>query len=83
MASEKVYGFLLAAFTHTAAHTEPGSSAYVFHADTEGINFRRAFTEAGFYQSGTCIWVKNSLVLGRSSYQWRRILGVVATCFMP
>lgn len=71
MASEKFYDFLLAAFTHMAAHTEPGGSAYVFHADTEGINFRRAFTEAGFYQSGTCIWVKNSLVLGRSPYQWQ------------
>lgn len=65
------YQFLLAAFTNMVAVSEPGTSAYVFHADTEGLNFRRAFKEAGLYLSGTCIWVKNSLVLGRSPYQWQ------------
>lgn len=65
------YHFLLAAFTNMAAVSEPGASAYVFHADTEGLNFRRAFKESGLYLSGTCIWVKNSLVLGRSPYQWQ------------
>ena len=44
---------------------------YVFHADTEGLNFRRAFSDAGFYLSGCCIWKKQSLVLGRSPYQWQ------------
>ena len=47
------------------------ASIYVFHADTEGLNFRRAFDEAGFYLSGCCIWKKPSLVLGRSPYQWQ------------
>ena len=42
-----------------------------FHADTEGLNFRRAFKEAGFHISGVCIWVKNTMVLGRSPYQWQ------------
>lgn len=65
------YQFLLAAFTNMVAVSEPGASAYVFHADTEGLNFRKAFKEAGLYLSGTCIWVKNSLVLGRSPYQWQ------------
>lgn len=50
---------------------EKGASAYVFHADTEGLNFRRAFQDAGFKLSGCCIWVKDSLVLGRSPYQWQ------------
>jgi DNA modification methylase len=49
---------------------EDGGSAYIFHADTEGENFRRAFREAGFHLSGTCIWVKDSFVMGRSPYQW-------------
>lgn len=71
MADEAFHDFLLAAFTNMAQASEPGASAYVFHADTEGLNFRRAFKEAGFYLSGTCIWVKNSLVLGRSPYQWQ------------
>lgn len=47
------------------------TSIYVFHADTGGLNFRRAFADAGFYLSGTCIWKKQSLVLGRSPYQWQ------------
>ena len=45
-------------------------SIYVWHADTEGLNFRKAFKDAGFYLSGCCIWKKNALVLGRSPYQW-------------
>jgi len=65
------YKFLLSAFTNMAAHLEKGGAAYVFHADTEGLNFRKAFIDAGFHLAGVCIWVKNSLVLGRSDYQWQ------------
>ena len=71
MDGNKFYEFLLAAFKNLAAHLEKGGSAYVFHADTEGLNFRKAFVDAGFHLSGCCIWVKNSLVLGRSDYQWQ------------
>ena len=68
---EEFYGFLLSAFKNMAAHLEKGGAAYVFHADTEGLNFRRAFIDAGFHLAGCCIWVKDSLVLGRSDYQWQ------------
>lgn len=68
---EEFYNFLLKAFQNMAAHLEKGGAAYVFHADTEGLNFRRAFQDAGFHLAGCCIWVKNSLVLGRSDYQWQ------------
>ena len=71
MAADKFYGFLLSAFTNLAENLEGGGSAYIFHADTEGENFRRAFREAGFHLSGTCIWVKDSFVMGRSPYQWQ------------
>ena len=71
MENGKFYEFLLAAFKNMAAHLEKGGAAYVFHADTEGLNFRKAFIDAGFHLSGCCIWVKNSLVLGRSDYQWQ------------
>lgn len=50
---------------------EQDASIYVFHADTEGLNFRKAFAAAGFYLSGCCIWKNNALVLGRSPYQWQ------------
>ena len=71
MENEKFYEFLLSAFKNMAAHLEKGGAAYVFHADTEGLNFRKAFIDAGFHLAGCCIWVKNSLVLGRSDYQWQ------------
>ena len=71
MKDEEFYIFLLTAFQCMAEHLENGGSSYVFHADTEGLNFRKAFIDAGFHLAGVCIWVKNSLVLGRSDYQWQ------------
>lgn len=71
MKDEEFYQFLLSAFQRMADHLEKGGSAYVFHADTEGLNLRRAFVDAGFHLAGCCIWVKDSLVLGRSDYQWQ------------
>nr|DAU17325.1 MAG TPA: adenine specific DNA methyltransferase [Caudoviricetes sp.] len=69
--SDKFYQFLLAAFQNMNQAMADDASIYVFHADTEGLNFRRAFQDAGFYLSGCCIWKKQSLVLGRSPYQWQ------------
>ena len=71
MGNEAFYDFLLAAFTNTEAAMAQDASIYVFHADTEGLNFRKAFSDAGFQLSGCCIWKKPSLVLGRSPYQWQ------------
>lgn len=69
--ADEFYNFLFAAFKNMVDCLEPGGSAYVFHADTEGLNFRKAFIAAGLHLAGCCIWVKNSLVLGRSDYQWQ------------
>lgn len=71
MENGKFYQFLFDAFTNVEKAMADDASIYVFHADTEGLNFRKAFSEAGFYLSGTCIWKKQSLVLGRSPYQWQ------------
>ena len=68
---DEFYQFLLQAFKNMADNLTNGGAAYVFHADTEGLNFRKAFIDAGFHLAGCCIWVKNSLVLGRSDYQWQ------------
>lgn len=65
------YKFLFDAFSNMKSNMEKGGSAYCFHADTEGLTFRQAFIDAGFHLAGVCIWVKNSLVLGRSDYQWQ------------
>jgi len=69
--AEEFAKFLLDAFTNMAGALESGGSAYVFHADTEGLTFRRAFAEAGFHLSGVCVWAKDSFVMGRSPYQWQ------------
>jgi len=71
MGNEAFYDFLFASFKNIEAVMAKDASIYVFHADTEGLNFRKAFSDAGFYLSGTCIWKKQSLVLGRSPYQWQ------------
>lgn len=70
MKNDAFYQFLLDAYTRMYESMADDASIYVFHADTEGLNFRRAFADAGFYLSGCCIWKKQSLVLGRSPYQW-------------
>ncbi|MCL2107038.1 MAG: site-specific DNA-methyltransferase [Oscillospiraceae bacterium] len=68
---EQFYKLILDAFIQMEIAMAGDASIYVFHADTEGLNFRRAYDEAGFKLSGTCIWAKNALVLGRSPYQWQ------------
>ena len=62
MENSAFYQFLLDAYTQMHSAMAEDASIYVFHADTEGLNFRRAFADAGFYLSGTCIWKKQSLV---------------------
>lgn len=71
MDNNSFYEFLFKAFSNMSESIKKGGSIYVCHADTEGINFRNAFTNAGFKQASTLIWVKNSLVLGRQDYHWR------------
>ena len=71
MTDTDFYNFLLASYKNIANAMADDASIYVFHADTEGLNFRKAFVDAGFYLSGVCIWAKQSLVLGRSPYQWK------------
>ncbi|WP_421777191.1 site-specific DNA-methyltransferase [Gardnerella sp. DNF01180P] len=71
MEDDKFYQFLFNSFVNMEQAMADDASIYMFHADTEGLNFRKAFQDAGFYLSGCCIWKKPSLVLGRSPYQWQ------------
>lgn len=70
MDDKKFYEFLLAAYKGMYESLADGGSIYVFHADKETVNFRVAFKDAGFFCHQTCIWVKNSPVLGRCDYQY-------------
>jgi len=69
MSNEAFYAFLLSAFTNIYRSLVDGGAFYAFHSDAEKVNFFNATTKAGFHYSTTCIWVKNSLVLGRMDYQ--------------
>ena len=63
--------FLRSCFEIMFSILKLGGSFYVFHADSEGENFRRALREVGFKIAQCCVWVKNSLVMGRQDYQWQ------------
>jgi len=71
MEDNSFYLFLYDAFNNMFQNIKPGGTIYVCHADTEGLNFRNAFKNAGFKLAECLIWVKNALVLGRQDYHWR------------
>lgn len=68
---EEFYQFLLSAFKNAYENLADGAAIYIFHSDAEKVNFYNAIVAAGFHYSTTCIWVKQSLVLGRFDYQMR------------
>lgn len=65
------YKFLYDFYTSLAAHTKAGGAWYVWHADSEGANFRRAMKDAGIMVKQCLIWVKKSMVMGRQDYHWK------------
>ena len=67
---DSLYSFMLAAFIGMASVLALDGAIYVFHADTKGMLCRKAFDDAGFKLAGTCIWVKNTFVMGRCDYHW-------------
>lgn len=71
MSSAAFHAFLLDFYSSMGEWVKEGASWYIFHADTEGHNFRTAFIQAGNKLAGCLIWVKNSIVMGRSDYQWK------------
>lgn len=65
------YKFLYDFYTALGAYTKAGGVWYVWHADSEGANFRKAMSDAGIMVKQCLIWVKNSFVMGRQDYQWK------------
>lgn len=62
---------LRAAFDVVGAVCRPGAPVYVAHADTRRVLFESALLSAGLRVRQNLVWVKNSLVMGRSDYQYR------------
>lgn len=71
MGNEEFYNFLLSVYKNMFDSIKDGGSIYVCHADSEGLNFRKAFIDAGFKLAQCLIWVKNSFTMGRQDYQWQ------------
>jgi site-specific DNA-methyltransferase (adenine-specific) len=71
MGDGEFYQFLYDFYTALGAYTKAGGSWYVWHADSEGANFRLAMKNAGIMVKQCLIWVKNSMVMGRQDYQWK------------
>lgn len=65
------YQFLFDFYTALGEYTKPGGVWYVWHADSEGANFRMAMANSGIMVRQCLIWVKNSMVMGRQDYQWK------------
>lgn len=63
--------FLQAAFDCADAAMKPGAAYYIWHADTNGFQFRQAIRQTGWKLRQCIIWVKNTFVLGRQDYQWK------------
>lgn len=63
--------FLKNAFKAADMLMQPGAAFYIWHADSEGFNFRGACRDVGWAVRECLIWVKNSMVLGRQDYQWK------------
>lgn len=71
MADAAFQEFLYAAFGAANDQLKPGGAFYIWHADSEGFNFRTAAKRVGWTIRQCLIWNKNSLVLGRQDYQWK------------
>lgn len=71
MEDEDFYSFLLNFYIAAFANMKEGASFYIWHADNESLNFRKALKDAGVTLRQTLIWNKNTMTLGRQDYQWK------------
>lgn len=71
MDGDAFYHFLYSAFRNMESYMRDGAAVYVFHADMQGLTFRKAFWDAGLKLAEVLIWEKNNFVIGRNDYHWR------------
>ena len=71
MGDEQFRQFLRDSYTAADTVMKPGAVFYIWHADSEGYNFRGAAKDAGWTVRQCLIWKKSSLVLGRQDYHWQ------------
>ena len=71
MSNADFRAFLLEAFTAARQSMKAGAAFYIWHADSNGYDFRGACMDAGWKVRQCLIWEKDILVLGRQDYQWQ------------
>lgn len=71
MDDESFYNFLLDSYRTINKFVVKGGAWYVWHADSEGANFRKAMIDSGILLKQCLIWVKNTMVMGRQDYHWQ------------
>lgn len=71
MADEEFRQFLRDVYSAADSVMKRGASFYIWHADSEGYNFRGAARDVGWPVKQCLIWMKSALVLGRQDFQWR------------
>lgn len=71
MENDNFRQFLIDAFSNADMVMKPGAVFYIWHADSEGYNFRGACFDVGWKVRQCLIWNKNSMVMGRQDYQWK------------
>lgn len=71
MSDDNFRQFLVDAYSTANEHIKCGAVFYIWHADSEGFNFRAAAKDAGWKVRQCLIWKKQSMVLGRQDYQWQ------------
>lgn len=71
MGDQAFLDFLTAAFENANRFLKKGGAFYIWHAGTEGLNFKLAVKSVGWELKQILIWVKNNMVLGRQDYQWK------------
>lgn len=71
MQDDKFLSFLVDAFKNANEIMKEGAVFYIWHADSEGYNFRAACKKVGWNIRQCLIWNKNSMVMGRQDYQWK------------
>jgi len=71
MADDEFRQFLKDVYIAANAVMKAGAVFYIWHADTEGYNFRGAAKDMGWKVRQTLIWNKDNSAFGRSDYHWK------------
>lgn len=71
MDDEEFRTFLTSAYACADTYMQPGAAFYIFHADSEGYNFRGACRDVNWQVRQCLIWLKNVMVMGRQDYHWK------------